>query len=87
MELDFPLINSLGVACATLGAFLVWRFLTQITFVDQEAYLAGRGLLTIPNPSEQDVQQRKRAILLSKLGLAMIVLGGVLQILGNFLAA
>lgn len=32
------LINSVGVAFASLGAFLVWRYLTEINFPDKEAY-------------------------------------------------
>ena len=31
------LINSVGVAFASLGAFLVWRYLTEINFADKES--------------------------------------------------
>ncbi len=42
-------MNSNVVAFASLGAFLVWRYLTEISFADKEAYLRGEGVLTVPD--------------------------------------
>lgn len=71
------LINSVGVAFASLGAFLVWRYLTEINFADKEAYLRGEGLLTVPDPTQDDIKRLRRSIILSKLGLAMILFSNV----------
>ena len=47
-------INSLGILSATIGAFLVWRYLTEINFADKDKYLQGQGVLNIPSPSKED---------------------------------
>lgn len=41
-------VNSSGI-----GAYLVWRYLTETNFADKEAYLCGEGVLTVPNPSPE----------------------------------
>ena len=79
------IINSLGITLATLGAFLVWYFIAQLNFADKEAYLKGKGVLTVPDPSPEDIKKLKREIFFSKCGLALIVVGGALQIISNFL--
>lgn len=81
------LINSVGVAFASLGAFLVWRYLTEINFADKEAYLRGEGLLTVPDPTQDDIKRLRCSIILSKLGLAMILFGGVLQVVSNHISS
>lgn len=81
------LINSIGVAFASLGAFLVWRYLTEINSADKEAYLLGEGVLTVPDPSAEDIRRLKRSMLLSKLGLLMILAGGGLQIISNHISS
>ena len=78
-------INSLGILSATIGAFLVWRYLTEINFADKDKYLQGQGVLNIPSPSQEDVAKFKRTLLLSKLGLFLIALGGGLQIISNYM--
>lgn len=78
-------INSIGVALTSLGAFLVWRYLTEISFVDKDAYLRGEGTVVIPDPSPEEVSRFKRSVRRSKVGLGMILLGGVLQIVSNYM--
>lgn len=78
-------LNSLGVALATLGAFLVWHFIAQLNFADKEAFLRGQGILTVPSPSEEDIKKFKREIFLSRLGLTLILAGGTIQIVSNYL--
>jgi len=80
-----PYLNSFGVLMTTAGAYLVWRFLTELNFVDKEAYLKGEAVLTGRDPSPEEIATFKRAIRLSKLGLWLIVLGGVAQIVSNHL--
>ena len=78
-------INSLGILSSTIGSFLVWRYLTEINFADKEKFLQGEGVLTIPNPSKEDVAKFKRSLFLSETGLLLILLGGILQIISNYM--
>jgi hypothetical protein len=78
-------LNSLGVAFSTIGAFLVWHFIAQLNFADREAYIRGEGVMTIPDPSPEDIRKFKSEIFFSRVGLALIILGGVLQIFSNYL--
>ena len=79
------LINSLGLVLATFGAFLVWYFIAELNFADKEAYLRGVGQMTVPRPMPEDIKKLKMEIFLSRTGLALILVGGVLQIISNFL--
>jgi hypothetical protein len=78
-------LNTLGVVLATVGSYLVWRYLTELNFADKESYLQGKGTMTIPVPTEQDIAKFKRSVCLSKLGLGLIFAGGLAQIVSNHL--
>jgi hypothetical protein len=78
-------INTLGIIFATLGSFLVWKYLTELNWADKEAFLKGEGVMTIPSPKPEDIKKFKRQLRLSKLGLALIILGGAIQISSNYL--
>lgn len=80
-------INSIGVALTSVGAFLVWRYLTEISFVDKDAYLRGEGTLIVPDPSPEEVISFRRSVRRSKVGLGMILLGGVFQIVSNYMSS
>jgi len=58
----------IGVAFACLGVFLVWRYLTEINFVDKEAYFRGEGMLTVPDRSAEALRLLKRAMLFVQIG-------------------
>ena len=77
-------INTLGIISATLGSFLVWRYLTELNWADKEAYLKGEGVLTVPSPTEEDIKKFKWQLRLSKLGLGLILFGGALQVISNY---
>lgn len=79
-------LNSIGVLMTTAGAYLVWRYLTELSFVDKQAYLRGEGSLVVPDPSPEEVRAFRLSLALSKLGLCLIVIGGAAQILSNHLA-
>ena len=66
-------INSLGVIFSSVGAFLVWKYLTELNFIDKEAYLKGEAVLFIPSLTADDVKKFKRQVLISKLGLGLIL--------------
>lgn len=78
-------INSLGVALATIGAFLVWYFIAQLNFADKEAYLRGEAIIKVAEPKPEDIKKLKLEIALSRVGLVLIVIGGLFQIISNYL--
>lgn len=80
------LINTLGIISSTLGSFLVWRYLTELNWADKEAFLKGKGVLTVPSPTEEEIKKFKCQLRLSKLGLGLILLGGAIQIVSNYLS-
>ena len=42
------------------------------------------GELAIPDPTPEDIKKLKRNIFLSRMGMALIVVGGFLEILSNY---
>jgi hypothetical protein len=78
-------LNTLGFILATIGSYLVWRYLTELNFADKEEYLQSRGAMTVPAPSAKDVAKFKRSVRLSKMGLGLIIAGGLAQVVSNYL--
>jgi hypothetical protein len=78
-------LNSLGVTLATIGAFLVWYFIGQLNFADRDTFLKGNGKLIVPTVTTEMIKKLRIEMLLSKLGLALIVIGGILQIASNYI--
>ncbi len=76
-------LSTLGILMSTIGSFLVWKYLTELNWADKEAFMRGEGLLTVPSPTEADVKRFRRQLWLSKFGLALILLGGGIQVVGN----
>ena len=79
-------INSLGILLATVGAFLVWRYLTELNWANKGAFLRGEGIFEIPSPKPEDIKKFKHQIFLSKVGVWFIFAGGILQIISNYLS-
>lgn len=78
-------VNTLGLILATVGSFLVWHFIGELNFADKKAFLEGKGVLTVPDATPSEIAELKRKMALSKLGMAGIAIGGVLQIVSNFM--
>jgi hypothetical protein len=78
-------LNTIGVILATLGSYLVWRYLTELNFADKDAYKQGQGVLVVPSPTPEDIAKFSRSVWLSKLGLSCIFLGGLAQVVSNYL--
>jgi hypothetical protein len=78
-------LNTLGVVLATVGSYLVWRYLTELNFADKGEYLQGRGSITVGDPTAEDIAKFKRSIFLSTLGLGLIIAGGLAQVVSNYL--
>jgi hypothetical protein len=78
-------LNTIGVILATLGSYLVWRYLTELNFADKDAYKQGQGVFVVPSPKPDDIAKFSRSVRLSKLGLSFIFLGGMAQVVSNYL--
>ena len=80
------LMNSLGVALSSIGAYLVWHYIAQLNFADKEGFLRGEGRLIVPDVTPQMIKKFQFEKLMSKIGLGLILTGGVLQIVSNYLS-
>lgn len=78
-------IIAAGIALSAVGAFLVWRFLAEVNFADRKAFLQGKGVVHISDPTPKDIEKLRFEIRMSKVGLALILIGGLLQIVGNYM--
>jgi hypothetical protein len=79
------LINTIGIISATVGSAVVWYFIAQVNFADKEEYLKGNGVITIPDPKPADIKKLQREMLMSKVGIALIVIGGTFQVFSNYM--
>jgi hypothetical protein len=77
-------LNTVGIMLTLIGALLIWIFIGEVNFADKDEYLKGHGLLEIPDPTPEDIKKLKRNIFLSRMGMALIVVGGFLEILSNY---
>ena len=80
------LMNSLGIALSTIGAYLVWRYIARLNFADEEGFSRGEGRLVVPSVTPEMIKKFKLEKLLSKIGFGLILAGGILQIISNYLA-
>ena len=78
-------MNSVGVLLSAVGAFLVWLFIAELNFAEQDEYLKGRGSLKIGDPSPAEIKKFKTRIWFSRIGLILILVGALLQIISNYL--
>jgi uncharacterized membrane protein len=77
-------LNAAGVVLTVIGAILIWVFLGELNFVNKAEYLKGHGVLKVSDPEPDDIGKFKRDIWLSRVGMVLIVLGGVLQVISNY---
>lgn len=77
-------INTLGIFLATIGSFLVWRYIKILSFVDHDEYEKGNGVLVIAGPTEKELKEFKRSKFLSNFGVYLIMIGGFLQLVSNY---
>ena len=76
-------LNSIGLMADIVGAVMLWYFVVEIRLVDIASYRKGHARLELIDPSPEDVRAYARAVLLSRVGIVLIVLGFVLQLVGN----
>ncbi len=85
-SLDKYCINTLGLVFATAGGCLLWYFVTDVIKVNKKEILAGQDVqITIPANSTELRKSLKTNIILSRIGIFLTILGGVLQICSNYM--
>ncbi|MDO9419271.1 MAG: hypothetical protein Q7T66_01280 [Herminiimonas sp.] len=76
-------LNIAGVVGTTVGSFLVWYFIAKAAYDNHKEFISGKEKdisFTIPTPTEDLRLKLRNEMYLSRLGIALIVIGGVLQI-------
>ena len=78
-------LNTAGLILAIIGALLVWIFVGELTVVhDKAEYLKGHARITLSDPKSEEVKKFQRTVCLSRLGIALILVGEALQIISNY---
>ena len=69
-------LNTVGIILTIIGALFNLAFLGELNFALKDEYLKGHGALEVPNWTPEDIKKLKRNIFLSRMGMALIVVGG-----------
>jgi hypothetical protein len=77
-------LNSAGVFLTVVGAFLIWRVVAQLNVVNESEYLKGRTTIEAIDPTPSDIRKFKTRKWLSRIGIALVLVGGALQIISNY---
>ena len=79
-----PDLTSLGLVLDIIGALILWRYVAEINFADKKDFLKGNASLVLADPTPEQIRSYKLSIWLSRLGIALLLVGFVLQLLGNY---
>lgn len=77
-------INSIGLVLDIVGALLLWRFVSEISFNDKKSWLQGDAHIDLSPPTPDQISAYKRAVWLSRLGMLLLIVGFALQLFGNY---
>ena len=80
-------LNSAGVFLSVVGAFLIWCVVVELNLVNRSQYLKGHMRTEHLDPTPSDIKKFERRKRLSKIGIALVMLGGFLQIISNYCEA
>ena len=78
-------ITAIGLVFDIAGAVLLWQFVVEINFADKANYLKGNATLDLADPTPEQIQKYKRNILVSRAAIVLLILGFILQLIGNYL--
>jgi hypothetical protein len=78
-------LSVIGLTLDIIGVVLLWFFVAEINFADKKDYLEGNATLTVEDPTPEEIKSYKRKILITRIAMAMIVIGFILQFIGNYL--
>lgn len=85
-SLDKVCINTVGVACATAGACMLWYFVGDVLQVNKNEILEGKGVsLTIPDNTPELRRRLLIHIWFTRFGLFLTLSGGALQAISNYM--
>lgn len=85
-HLDKNFINTAGLLLATTGGCLLWYFVAEVAVVNKKGILAGEEVVfTIPSNTQVLRRSLYVNIVLSRIGVSLTVLGGVLQMVSNYM--
>ena len=79
-----PSLNSAGVLLTAIGAFLIWRVVAELNVLNESEYLKGHARIEALDPTPSDIKKFKMRKWLSRTGIALVVFGGLLQIISNY---
>ena len=68
---------------SSIGAFSIWFFLAELSFIDRSAYLKGDARIFLQDPTPHDIRNLKIRIWLSRIGMILIIAGAILQLIGS----
>ncbi len=77
-------LTAVGLVLDIIGAILLWRFIVEINFADRDDYLKGEATLAVLDPTPEQIEAYKRNIWISRAAILLLVLGFVLQLIGNY---
>lgn len=79
-------VNTVGLILASLGSFVVWMYLGDLNMADPAELKKGKIVLVVPTSTPELCARLLREKKLSQFGLGLILLGGLLQVISNYLS-
>jgi hypothetical protein len=80
-------ISTAGVVMATVGACLLWYFVSDVLQVNKKDILNGKPVtLTIPDNTPELRQRLHVHTFLARLGVFLTLCGGVLQVMSTYMS-
>lgn len=77
-------ITALGLVFDIIGALVIWHYVAEINFADKADYLKGNATLILADPNPEQIRSYKWKILMSRIGIALLITGFCLQLIGNY---
>jgi len=79
------LLNVFGVATSAIGSVVLWYFIVELNFFSKEHFLKGEAVLDLSDPVDKEIARYNSNRKMSKLGIALILVGGLLQIAASLI--
>lgn len=77
-------VSSVGLILDIVGALLLWRYVAEIDFAEKDEFLKGNAVLNVADPTPEEIRSYKRNVFISRIGVALLVIGFSLQVVGNY---
>ncbi|MEI8656179.1 hypothetical protein [Vibrio sp. Hal054] len=73
-------LSVLGLTLDIIGVILLWIFVAEISFADKKEFLKGNATLHITDPTHKEVQSYKWRVRITRLAMALVVIGFLCQL-------